>query len=43
MAEDFALSIISQDELEVLQRDKNYDFSFSYSGRRFRVNISYQL
>ncbi len=43
MSQDFALSIINQDELEVLEKTKNYDFSFSYSGRRFRVNISYQL
>ncbi|MCP4523427.1 MAG: PilT/PilU family type 4a pilus ATPase [Candidatus Gracilibacteria bacterium] len=43
MSKDFALSLISQPELDILERDQNYDFSATISGRRFRINISYQL
>jgi twitching motility protein PilT len=43
LTKDFALSIITQTELEVLERDQNYDFSFTYGWRRFRVNISFQM
>jgi Tfp pilus assembly pilus retraction ATPase PilT len=43
MAKEFALSLITQKELEILEKDQNYDFSFGYEGRRFRANISYQL
>lgn len=43
MAKEFALSLITQKELEMLEKDQNYDFSFGYEGRRFRANISYQL
>jgi len=40
---DFAHSLINQEELNILEKDQNYDFSFSYSGRRFRTNISFQM
>jgi len=42
-SKDFALSLITQSELDSLEKDQNYDFSFSHDGRRFRANISYQL
>lgn len=41
--QDFAYSLITQKELEILETEQNYDFSFSFYGRRFRANISYQL
>lgn len=40
---DFALSIITEEQHEVLLRDKNLDFSFTFLERRFRTNISFQL
>lgn len=43
LTKDFALSIITQKELELLEKNQNYDFSFTFSGRRFRVNISFQM
>lgn len=40
---DFAHSLITQEELEILERQQNYDFSFSFWERRFRANISFQM
>ena len=40
---DFAQSIIDEKQHKVLINTKNLDFSFSYWGRRFRANISFQL
>ncbi len=39
----FAESLITQEQLEKLKNTKNLDFSFSFWGRRFRSNISFQL
>lgn len=39
----FAKSIITQTQHDSLERSMNLDFSFSFSNRRFRSNISYQL
>lgn len=43
VSRDFAHSLITHEELEMLERDQNYDFSFSFWERRFRANISYQM
>lgn len=40
---DFALSIITEQQHQILLRDQNLDFSFFHVGRRFRCNISFQL
>ena len=40
---DFGRSLITDKQYETLQKKKNLDFSFSFSNRRFRTNISYQL
>lgn len=40
---DFALSIITEEQHEILLRDKNLDFSFTFLERRFRTNVSFQL
>ena len=39
----FAESIMTEDQHEMLKRDKNLDFSFTFAERRFRCNISFQL
>lgn len=39
----FALSIITQEQHDILLRDKNLDFSFTFLDRRFRANVSFQL
>lgn len=39
----FAESIISEEQSATLQEKKNLDFSFSFSWRRFRWNVSFQL
>ncbi len=39
----FADSLITEDQLIILERDKNLDFSFSFADRRFRCNVSYQM
>lgn len=39
----FALSIITQEQHDILLRDKNLDFSFTFLERRFRANVSFQL
>ncbi len=39
----FAESIITKEQLQSLDETKNLDFSFSFSDRRFRCNVSYQM
>lgn len=39
----FAESIITAENLDTLLKTKNLDFAFSFSSRRFRVNISFQM
>ncbi len=40
---EFAEAIITEEQRETLEETKNLDFSFSYSERRFRCNVSYQM
>lgn len=40
---EFAQSLITKEQHEDLLKKKNLDFSFSFSDRRFRWNISFQL
>lgn len=40
---EFAQSIIDEKQHDELIKTKNLDFSFSFSNRRFRANISFQL
>ena len=40
---EFAQSIITEKQHDILVKDKNLDFSFSFWNRRFRCNISFQL
>ncbi|MDD3793377.1 MAG: PilT/PilU family type 4a pilus ATPase [Candidatus Gracilibacteria bacterium] len=40
---DFAFSIITQSQYDILIKEKNLDFSFTFLERRFRANISFQL
>lgn len=40
---DFAESLISLRQREELVKNRNLDFAFSFSGRRFRCNISFQM
>lgn len=39
----FAQSIITQQQQQLLLKKQNLDFSFSFRDRRFRCNISFQL
>ncbi|MCH2188679.1 PilT/PilU family type 4a pilus ATPase [Candidatus Gracilibacteria bacterium] len=39
----FVESLLTQEQFDMLSRDKNLDFSFSFYERRFRCNISFQL
>lgn len=41
--QDFAQSIITQEDHDYFLKHKNLDFSFTFSGRRFRWNVSFQL
>ena len=41
--EDFAKSIITEEQHQILLRDRNLDFSFTFQDRRFRTNISFQM
>jgi Tfp pilus assembly pilus retraction ATPase PilT len=34
---------MSEEQHDILIKSKNLDFSFTFSNRRFRVNISFQL
>jgi len=40
---DFARSIITEEQHQTLIDTRNLDFSFSFNGRRFRTNISFQM
>lgn len=40
---EFSQSLITEKQHDQLIKKKNLDFSFSYAGRRFRCNISFQL
>ncbi len=40
---EFAQSIINEKQHDTLVQNKNLDFAFTFSGRRFRVNISFQM
>ncbi len=40
---DFAKSLITEYQFEELSKKKNLDFSFGFSDRRFRCNISFQM
>jgi len=39
----FAESLMTQTQKDILLKTKNMDFSFSFSDRRFRANVSFQL
>lgn len=39
----FTESIVSEKQLKILDETKNLDFSFTYSDRRFRCNVSFQM
>lgn len=39
----FTESIVTERQFQSLNKDKNLDFAFSFSGRRFRVNVSFQM
>ena len=40
---EFTRSIITEEQHDILIKEKNLDFSFSFSDRRFRCNVSFQL
>ena len=40
--QEFAESLITEEQNELLNKNKNLDFSFTFSERRFRCNISFQ-
>ena len=40
---EFTESIVTQEQFDMLEKNKNLDFSFTFYGRRFRCNISFQL
>ena len=40
---EFTQSLITEEQHDKLVKEKNLDFSFSFSNRRFRCNISFQL
>jgi len=40
---EFAQSIISDKQHDELVKDRNLDFAFSFQGRRFRANVSFQM
>lgn len=40
---EFAQSLITETQHEILVEKKNLDFSFSFGGRRFRWNVSFQM
>ena len=42
-SQNFALSIITEEQHQKLLKERNLDFSFAHAGRRFRVNISFQM
>ena len=40
---EFTQSLITEDQHDILIKNKNLDFSFSFADRRFRCNISFQM
>jgi Tfp pilus assembly pilus retraction ATPase PilT len=40
---EFSQSLIDEKQHDSLLKDKNLDFSFTFSNRRFRANISFQM
>ncbi|MDQ7022248.1 MAG: hypothetical protein Q9M97_01720 [Candidatus Gracilibacteria bacterium] len=40
---EFAQSIITEEQHDILVKTRNLDFSFSFGGRRFRGNVSFQM
>jgi len=40
---EFTQSIITEEQHDILVKNKNLDFAFTFNNRRFRVNISFQL
>lgn len=40
---EFAQSLLTEDQHDKLVKEKNLDFSFSFSNRRFRWNVSFQM
>lgn len=40
---EFAQSLITEKQHDKLVKERNLDFSFSFSGRRFRWNVSFQM
>jgi Tfp pilus assembly pilus retraction ATPase PilT len=40
---EFTQSLITEEQHDMLVKNKNLDFSFSFANRRFRANISFQL
>jgi len=40
---EFTQSVITEQQHDKLVKEKNLDFSFEFSGRRFRANVSFQL
>lgn len=42
-SQNFALSIITEEQHQKLLKERNLDFSFAHAGRRFRVNVSFQM
>lgn len=40
---EFTQSIVTEKQHDFLIQNKNLDFAFSFSGRRFRVNVSFQM
>ena len=40
---DFTQSIVNEKQHDILVKEKNLDFAFSFSWRRFRVNVSFQM
>jgi Tfp pilus assembly pilus retraction ATPase PilT len=40
---EFTQSIITEKQHDHLVKNKNLDFAFTFSDRRFRVNISFQM
>ncbi|MDD5769452.1 MAG: PilT/PilU family type 4a pilus ATPase [Candidatus Gracilibacteria bacterium] len=41
--QNFAKSLMKEEQLDFLMKYKNLDFAFTFSGRRFRGNISFQM
>lgn len=40
---EFTQSLVTQEQYDALVKNQNLDFSFTFWGRRFRCNISYQM